>query len=166
MKKTILIASVLLNIVLAVLVIMPLVSKDSKDEIKKELRKHYLSSTANEVHIDAAIDNLKAFNKKYNYLRAYKISAMDMMEVMGIDTLTTQPRYTSCRAYLGLDTEGKFRMYLTPVENNVDLFFNPMDSVACPAKTSSYVLDLIAPCPNTCDYTSPLYTFIKPKPQP
>ncbi len=163
MKKTILIASVLLNVVLAVLVIMPLVSKD---EIKKEVRKHYLSSTANEVRIDDAIDHVKAFNKKYSYIRAYKISAMDMMEVMGIDTVAVQPRYASCRAYLGLDPDGKFRMYLTPVANNVDLFFNPTDSVACAAKASSYVLDLIAPCPNTCDSSSPLYTFVKPKPQP
>lgn len=161
MKKTILIASVLLNVVLAVLVIMPLVSKE---EIKKEIRKHYLSSTANEVNINDAIDHVKAFNKKYSYIRAYKISALDMMEVMGIDTVAVQPRYTSCRAYLGLDPEGKFRMYLTPVENNVDMFFCPTDSVACPAKPTSYVLDLIAPCPNTCDYTSPLYTFVKPKP--
>lgn len=174
MKKTILIGSLVLNVALIIFVVMSLNSK-SKDVSKQEegtkkdgmaveaLHDHYLSGTANEVPINESIDNLKRFNKKYDYLRAYKISAMDMLEVMGIDSAAVPaPQYQFCRAYLGMDATGKFRLYLTPVIADTDVFYNPDSAHAVRAQSNSYVLDLIAPCPNTCDVTSPLYTFIKP----
>lgn len=165
MKKTILIASVLLNVVLAILVIIPFTSKEevTKEEVKDTVHKYYSSNTANEVNINAAIDNLENLHNYDTLLRAYTISARDMMQVMGMDT-TKKPRYTSCRAYLGLDSLGNFRMFLTPIKDTKDVFFNPSSTLAGPAKSTSYVLDLIAPCPNTCDTQSPLYTFVKPRP--
>ncbi|MDR0801710.1 hypothetical protein [Fluviicola sp.] len=175
MKKTILISSLVLNAALIIFVATSFASK-SKNTVKQEtkndpgdgmaeetLHSHYMSRTANEVSINVAIDDLKRFSEKHDYLRAYKISAMDMLEVMGIDSsVAPVPKYQFCRAYLGLDANGKFRLYLTPVAADTDLFYNPDSAHAVRAQSNSYVLDLIAPCPNTCDVTSPLYTFVKP----
>ncbi|WP_343606176.1 hypothetical protein [Fluviicola sp.] len=179
MKKTILIGSLVLNVVLAIFVVRSLTSKEAahlesastetgkgnetrQEMVKEGARSLYVSGTANEVKIDVAIDNLKRFYLKYKDLRAYKISAVDMMEVMGIDSTAVTPKYNFCRAYLGLETSGNFKLYLTPVVANYDVFFNDTNPDAGKAQKNSYVLDLIAPCPNTCDTSSPLYTFNKP----
>lgn len=171
MKKTVLIGSLILNAALIIYVVMSLGKEDVKKETSNDARKEmveegihnlYVSGTANEVKIDVAIDNLKRYYMKYKDLRAYKISAVDMMEVMGIDSTAVRPKYSFCRAYLGLETTGNFKLYLTPVVGNYDVFFNDSSSQAGKAQRNSYVLDLIAPCPNTCDTISPLYTFNKP----
>ena len=81
-----------------------------------------------------------------------------------ITTVMKQCVYDSCRAYLGYDSNHHFKLYLTPIKNQKDVFlnFNPRKRVNSVPDNGSYVLDLIAPCPNTCDTASALYTFIMP----
>ena len=116
------------------------------------------------------LDNVRRFvtvfdSTDHDLLRAYTISGHDMLQVMGADTtVMKQCVYDSCRAYLGYDSNHHFKLYLTPIKNQKDVFlnFNPRKRVNSVPDNGSYVLDLIAPCPNTCDTASALYTFIMP----
>ena len=62
---------------------------------------------------------------------------------------------------------GEERRNLTPIKDNKDVFLNfkPATGATIDTNEYSYVLDLIAPCPNTCDKKSPLYNFSKPEEQ-
>ncbi len=164
MKKTFLIGSLLLNVLLAVLLFIP----DKKIPSKK----HSFMLTSRQEPIKDAQKDIKRFvdtiatyrdRHKVDFVRAYTISSIDMLEVMGLDT-NVACKYTACRAYLGLGSDQQFKLYLTPVdEDKRDLFlsFKEDKPASREIDSLSYVLNLIAPCPNTCDMESPLYKFTK-----
>jgi hypothetical protein len=108
-------------------------------------------------------------------IRGFTIRTADLLEVSGMpvpDTVYT--RYAYVRMYLGLDSASNlFKIFLTPVDSanlNVtppiagkDVILNGPYSRSVKVKVKGdvddgdYVLDLSAPCPNSCDDESPFY---------
>lgn len=169
MKKTILIISLSLNAVCILLLILfiprnpensvhPVTSADFRVIIPHEVRETDFQEAYG--NIRNLVSEYKGRHMDSSLVRAYRISSLDMLQVMGLDTsLIKDCSYHYCRAYLGLDEKKQFRLYLTPVKNNRDVFLNH-DSSKKPSSQpddKSFLLDLIAPCPKTCDYSSPLY---------
>lgn len=106
-------------------------------------------------------------NTCYKYLgdtvpiRSYSINKSDLFGVLGV-TSVPDCAYDHCRVYIGLTSENKFKLYMTPTEwgpapnNPKDSLYKdkiPYDSV----HRCSYLYDLNAPCPSTCDKFSKLY---------
>lgn len=163
MKKTILAAAVLCSL---------LIAQACKTEVKTEEKKEEkavpvtrLLTSSYQVPLAVAQANIQHYTEKCGEvlgivpIKAYTIHAEDLMEVLGIpDTLAC--KYSHVRAYLGLDTLNQFKLYLTPVEG-ANLAASPKiagnDVILKNAEGAQYVLDLNAPCPATCDITSPLY---------
>ncbi|MBC9812769.1 hypothetical protein H9Y05_09825 [Crocinitomicaceae bacterium CZZ-1] len=168
MKKSFLIGSLLLNALLVVLLLTVDRTKGSCHRINFQGE----SFTSRQENFKTAHTDVKRFYdsivkqdaSQRDFVRAFTISAMDMLEVMGLDS-TTKCTYEQCRAYLGLTADDQFKLYLTPIKDNKDVFLNfkPATGATIDTNEYSYVLDLIAPCPNTCDKKSPLYNFSKPE---
>ena len=167
-KKLLLITSLVLNCVLAVLLFFQFSGKDA------QTTQHHSPIVSLTSHKDSLTKVLEHVHRCYSVfdstdhelLRAYTISGHDMLQVMGADSaVMKQCIYDSCRAYLGYDSTHNFKLYLTPVKNQRDVFlnFDPRKRISNVPDNSSYVLDLIAPCPNTCDTESALYTFKMPR---
>lgn len=170
MKKTILIISLLLNVVGILLLVILLPKRQiSCETTRKSAFSKIVPHESREVDFQDALKNIRNLVAEYNekdvdgsVVRAYRISSLDMLQVMGLDTaLIRECSYRYCRAYLGLDERKNFRLYLTPVENERDVFLNydPSKKPSTQPDDKSFLLDLIAPCPKTCDYKSPLYTL-------
>jgi hypothetical protein len=165
-KKLLLIGSLILNCVLVTLLFFPFSGKESQTARNCPIA----NFTSHKDSLITVLGNVRRFvtvfdSTDHDLLRAYTISGHDMLQVMGADTtVMKQCIYDSCRAYLGYDSNHNFKLYLTPIKNQKDVFlnFNPRKRVGSVPDNSSYVLDLIAPCPNTCDTASALYTFIMP----
>lgn len=76
---------------------------------------------------------------------AFTIHSDDFLEAMGLPP-ETPIQYPGARAYLGIDgCNGGLHMYLTPID------CNDADIILRNSSGSRFVLDLIAPCPSTCD---------------
>lgn len=111
--------------------------------------------------------------------KAFTIHAEDFLEALGytqqqiIDINANYPLpYHHARLYLGLDTtQNSLKLFLVPVAG-ADI--NPASAVQLAGNDQipqgayqgyvqsavtygPHVYDLIAPCPGTCDYSSPLY---------
>ncbi len=164
MKKNILAASLMLSLMITQSCKTEVKTEDKK-EVKTETKR--LLTSSYQVPLAVAQDNIQRYtNKCFEALgivpiKAYTIHAEDLMEVLGIPE--TDPKiykYDHVRAYLGLDTLNQFKLYLTPVEG-ANLSAVPKiagnDVILKNAEGAPYVLDLNAPCPATCDLTSPLY---------
>lgn len=166
MKKTILAAAVL-----CALLIAQACKTEVKTEVKEEKKAENtvpltrLLQSSFQVPLSVAQDNIDRYTKKCSEvlgivpIKAYTIHAEDLMEVLGIPD-TASYKYHHVRAYLGMDTLNQFKLYLTPVEG-ANLGVVPKiagtDVILKNAEGAQYVLDLNAPCPATCDITSPLY---------
>ena len=97
-------------------------------------------------------------------IRAFTVRAADLFEALGMPVAYYDSvKYQHARVYLGLDAYKHFKIFFTPV---ADANLDP--GVMSPGKDiilqglpgdgkAKYVLDLNAPCPNTCDTQSPLY---------
>lgn len=95
-------------------------------------------------------------------IRAYTIRAQDLTQALGLPD-TIRCAYDHVRVYLGMDKRNQFKIFFTPVINaslnpddmqaGTDVILGHIDS----DPHSGYVLDLNAPCPTTCDQTSPLF---------
>lgn len=163
-KKLLLISSLILNCVLIVLLLFNPFKKAPETTFP------LTSLTSHQDSLATAIGNIEHFVNTFdsagnNIVRSYTIAGTDMLQVMGVSPEAVKNQlYDSCRAYLGYDANNHFRLYLTPVKNNRDVFLNFISgkSGSRTPNSSSYVLDLIAPCPNTCDSTSALYTCKMP----
>lgn len=141
------------------------VKQPEKEQV--ETKKEHLLQSSFRVPLDQAKENIQRYNDRCAELlgivpiKAYTIHAEDLMEVLGIPA--SEPpiyQYSYVRAYLGLDTLNNFKLYLTPVEG-ANLSAVPKvagkDVILTDESGKQYVLDLNAPCPATCDLTSPLY---------
>ena len=166
-KKLLLISSLVLNCTLVILLFFQFSGKDSQT---KQHHSPIVNLTSHKDSLIAVLENVQRFvtvfdSTDHDLLRAYTISSHDMLQVTGADTaVMKQCVYDSCRAYLGYDSNHHFKLYLTPVKNQRDVFlnFDLRKRVSSVPDKNSYVLDLIAPCPNTCDTASVLYTFKMP----
>lgn len=166
MKKTILAAAGLIAL-LAIQSCNNTTKVEVKTPEQKVVQKERLLTSSYRVPLAIAQEDIQRYNNKCSELfgmvpiRAYTINAEDLMEVLGIPT--TDPviyKYNHVRAYMGLDTLNNFKLYLTPVEG-ANLTVVPKvagtDVILKDKDGMSYVLDLNAPCPATCDTSSPLY---------
>lgn len=164
MKKTILAAAVLCSLLIAQACKTEVKTEEKKEE-KTTVPVTRLLTSSYQVPLSVAQANIQHYTEKCGEvlgivpIKAYTIHAEDLMEVLGIpDTLLC--KYSHVRAYLGLDTLNQFKLYLTPVEG-ANLAAVPKiagnDVILKNAEGAEYVLDLNAPCPATCDITSPLY---------
>lgn len=161
--NVLLIGSIILNLALGIILFTCCFDKKSHES--GETAYPLPGLTSHQDSLKAAIKNVHRFINTFdsagtnNIVRAYTISSVDMLQVLGVNPETIRSNYDSCRAYLGYDENNLFRLYLTPIKNNRDVFLNFQSSrggTGAP-NGSSYVMDLIAPCPNTCDSLSVLY---------
>lgn len=163
-KKGLLIGSLILNLSLGAILLTSFVKKTPESLATDRPSIGFVS--ANQDSLTTAIQNVQSFVKKFdnsgksNFVRAYTISSSDLIQVLGLSDSITSP-FDGCRAYLGYNgKDSLFKLYLTPVIGGQDVFLNftVKNGVTSAPNKSSYVLDLIAPCPNTCDSLSPLFT--------
>jgi hypothetical protein len=119
------------------------------DTAKKNVQ-HYVDSCR---YFFSHVRNLPS-NTGDSIVQAYTVSSDDLLGVLGL-SLEERTVYKSCRVYLGLDYNNKFKLYLTPIKSDgrdhILYYINKAKD------TVRYVYDLNAPCPKTCDTTSPLY---------
>lgn len=125
------------------------------------------ATTMDTVPLETALMNIKhyqdscaAFFNGTVPIRAYTIHAEDMLLALGIDPSKVECRYSHARVYIGLNDSSRFKLYFTPVLD-ADLHPDAMnagrDTILRDADGNQFVMDLNAPCPNTCDVQSPLY---------
>lgn len=118
------------------------------------------------VPLATAIQNIKhyqdsclAFFNNNIPIKAYTIHADDMLMALGIDPSTVECQYSHARVYIGLNDSSEFKLYFTPVVDanlQPDVMAAGRDTILSDADGNKFVMDLNAPCPNTCDNTSPL----------
>jgi hypothetical protein len=119
--------------------------------------------------------------EKATPIHAFTIRAVDLLAALGMDPKLANAascRFKHIRVYLGHDSINTvFKLYIVPVdgaclkgensstwEAGTDVFLdkqaNPIMAVDSGsnsmASTNTYVLDLNAPCPNTCAKETPL----------
>lgn len=99
-------------------------------------------------------------------IKAYTIRAVDLVTALGMDTTYTS-EYQYIRVYLGyrrsngMNKDTGFKLYIVPVEganlaNHVGGYDIILDSIGKSVGknpgigNNTFVLDLNAPCPNTC----------------
>lgn len=130
---------------------------------------------------EAGIKNYKALMKQ-NFtgvpVNAFTIRVEDFLEVIGYtrEQIANLPAaatpHSHARMYMGYDSVAGYKLYLVPVDGanltpptivagtdkipNGDYQGLPTDRVA----TGNFVYDLVAPCPSSCDTTSPLYKAV------
>ncbi len=128
------------------------------------------------------LDTAIAYTQRYNDLavrvlndsapiRSYTIRAVDLLEAMGLPiAYADSAAYNHVRVYLGVDSDNKFRLLLTPVdgaditkdipgEDKIleGLFTSGLRSATANPLSGQYVMDFTGPCPNSCSASSPLY---------
>lgn len=135
----------------------------------------YRPNTA--VCLDSVIKSIERYNRiagfvfgklgasQSDLIRAYTIPKRDLLGVLGADT-STYVSFLHCRVYLGLDSipvkkgyELKYKLFMVPVYEGNDFILYCPKSKGNNDTLIPFAYDLITPCPNSCDYGSPLYTF-------
>lgn len=108
-------------------------------------------------------------------ISAYTIRAIDLLDALGLTAMKDSSKYKYIRMYLGFRKENGFKCFIVPVDSADLSGTHPenwrggydilLDSTGkrIPRKLnqvhnskSEFVLDLNAPCPNTCATNSPL----------
>jgi hypothetical protein len=90
-------------------------------------------------------------------VRAYSVKQADALAALGVTGDYTTP-YDYFRAYIGIaevSLDGKvvdqYKLFLVPIaDDETDVILEDEDG-------NRYVYDFNTPCPNTCDFGSPLY---------
>lgn len=110
-------------------------------------------------------------------VNAFTIRVDDFLEVIGYtrEQIAQLPApatpHSHARMYMGYDSVAGYKLYLVPVDGaNLNPPVKPgLDVIpsgeyqGLPGEKPSigeYVYDLIAPCPSSCDTTSPLYKAV------
>lgn len=132
----------------------------------------------------AAYEDLNKKNGMKEPVLAYTVRAVDLLAAMGMNpTLadSAECRYKHIRVYLGFDPARKgFKLYITPVDGaclqdkdstrwkaGKDVFLDKNGNIINPVQMKNYtadqayVLDLNAPCPNTCPEEPTFQTTVK-----
>lgn len=96
---------------------------------------------------------------KSNIIKGFTIHAEELLEALGIEGV--KPKHPKVRVYLGKnqgDRAFDMRLFLTPVNaEGKDIILTGPIMNGLTDVVEPYVFDLNAPCPNTCDTSSPLY---------
>lgn len=132
----------------------------------KKADKNAVATTMDTVPLETALinikhyqDSCKAFFNNTVPIQAYTIHAQDMLMALGIDPATVECQYSHARVYIGLNDSSEFKLYFTPVvgaDLQPDAMNAGRDTILKDADGNQFVMDLNAPCPNTCDANSPL----------
>lgn len=103
--------------------------------------------------------------KEENIIRAYTVKAKDVIDALGVTTKDGSEigsTYSHFRAYIGQQPEIEnfskytYKLFLVPVKEN-DNGDEFIDVIPTEANGEAYVYDFNTPCPNSCDFSSPLY---------
>ncbi|MEO5912319.1 MAG: hypothetical protein ABIP95_15640 [Pelobium sp.] len=121
-----------------------------------------------------AYDSICRIQFKTIPIKSFTVRAVDLFGAMGMPGNYADNsicKYPHIRVYLGYDVKlGVFKLYVVPVEgadlakgiSGKDVILNKKGIPITKKENminggnDQYVLDLNAPCPNTCDETSPL----------
>lgn len=133
------------------------------------------------VSLETAEASIAAFKSLYPQIptKAFTIHAEDFLEALGYTQLQIQQisasfplPYSHARMYLGQDTSANsLKLFLVPVsgaasspDGQIQVAGNDQIPVGqfkgyleSEVSYGPHVYDLIAPCPGTCDFSSPLY---------
>lgn len=115
-------------------------------------------------------DSLSKAKLGIDPIRAFTIRSVDLVEAIGLDMkYLRKAEYRHVRIYMGLDSVGQFKVYLTPVKGAKLSAGEPGKDVILNGPYSGddgkgelgdgdgpYVFDFSQPCPNACDPNSPL----------
>lgn len=161
MKNGILIVSLILNGALLGLYFMENTSQPQEEQTankKSVAANRGTRSLAHREPLSNAVDSVQAYVDSFpDMVQAFTISSTDMLKVLGLNPIKYKDScdFSSCRAYLGLGNSNNFKLYLTPVQDNKDYFWYGNDirhlNASETVQDNSFVYDLIAPCPKTCD---------------
>lgn len=106
------------------------------------------------INIQKYIDDCKLLFKDSVPVMAFTTRAADLLGALGLpDTLESDCQYSHVRAYLGLDSQNKFKLYFVSVSgatlaSNIGGMDVPVEDPAANSQPS--VLDLNTPCPQVC----------------
>jgi hypothetical protein len=148
---------------------------------QKETKTTNTTQEENAAEYALPLDTAVAYTQRYNALaleilkdsapiKAYTIRAVDLMEALGMPLeYASSAKYSHVRVYIGMDSNNKFRLLLTPVEgadiikevagNDIilkGLFTSGTVTSGDPVLDGEYVMDFTGPCPNSCSTYSPL----------
>ena len=129
---------------------------------------YIVDSVINRSHVKKDSD----FKQMSPPIKAYTLRAEDLLLALGLDPKKITPQYPYVRVYLGYSRKPKdgrtpgFRLYLNPVIGadlnrkphlgGKDVFLDSLGhaivsgNLGKSQSPTPYVLDLNAPCPNTC----------------
>jgi hypothetical protein len=132
-------------------------------EEKKTVVEDHVGVPPNYVPKDTALADIHNFavhcRDDYNKfsLRAFTLHTVDLFEGLGLNIENCPIDTTDhLRGYLGMRPDGEFKFYFVKVVG-AHLPDDAGHDTCIVYDGEEYVLDLNAPCPNTCDYTSPFY---------
>lgn len=103
--------------------------------------------------------------KDENIIRAYTVKAEDVIDTLQIksgDGGVLASTYSHFRAYIGQQPEIEnlskytFKLFLVPVQQDANSG-EYIDIIPTEENGEAYVYDFNTPCPNSCDFSSPLY---------
>lgn len=141
--------------------------KDTKENNKPQIAEYALA-------LDSAVKYIKRYDSVMHYalgdslpVKSFTVRAVDLLESLGLPA-NTQSEYQHVRVYLGLDTNNKFRLFLTPVSGasisdgvagrDIVLSGPYTNGMANNSEITSfegeYVLDFTGPCPTSCPETN------------
>lgn len=97
-------------------------------------------------------------------VRAFTVKAQDVIDTLGMSVDQNGNiicKYSHFRAYIGqepavekLNIEELFKLFLVPVVEDEN---GSYDIIPVDADGKKYVYDFNTPCPNSCDFKSPLF---------
>ncbi len=102
-----------------------------------------MKEAINTVSLEKAQTWVAAWGEKSNIdIKAFLIPEIDITQVLNEDGVE------NVRAYLGIDENGTPKMMVVGVDKNGQDMINDDQGF--------YIYDFTRPCPQTCDFTSPL----------
>lgn len=136
---------------------------DPKENVKPQIAEYALA-------LDSAVKYIRRYDSVMHSalgdsipVKSFTVRAVDLLESLGLPP-DTQSKYENVRIYLGMDTNNKFRLFLTPVSGaNIADGIAGKDIVLSGPYTNGvagntelttfegeYVLDFTGPCPTSC----------------
>jgi hypothetical protein len=165
MKKIILIAA-------CALIVFACTTQNGKplETPDRQIAEYALSLDSAKIYIQRYDSVMKTVFKDSTPVRAYTIRATDLQEAMGMPI--TNARFSHVRVYIGMGSNNKFRLFLTPVTDasiadgvvGADTILTGQYTHglikglgANAASSGPYVMDFTSPCPTSCPTGTPLY---------
>lgn len=137
--------------------------KESKENASPQIAEYALA-------VDSAVKYIKRYDSIMHSalgdslpVKSFTVRAVDLLESLGLPA-DTKAKYDNVRVYLGMDTNNKFRLFLTPVSGasitngiaGTDIVLSgpytngTVDNTLLTTFDGAYVLDFTGPCPTSC----------------